>query len=272
VLISPVQLHQIVMNLGINARDAMGNSGSIEIQAAQVVVDELRICDSCHSAFSGRYVMLSVRDTGAGIAQENLSKIFDPFFTTKEVGRGSGLGLSVLHGIVHSANGHIAVLTAPGAGTEFQVYLPAQATAAARPALALESDVENSPVRGHVMVVDDEASIVGFLTALLESLGCRVTGLTSATEALRIFQDDPRSVDMVITDQTMPDLTGAELARAMLTNRPDLPVVLITGYSNAIDADMARKIGIRRFLLKPVPAKVLSDIVAEYLTGRRHVD
>jgi CheY-like chemotaxis protein len=127
-------------------------------------------------------------------------------------------------------------------------------------------DEEKLPVRGHIMVVDDEASIVRFMTVLLEQLGCRVTGLTSASEALAVFKADPYAVDLVLTDQTMPELSGVELARAILACRADIPIVLSTGYSNAIDDDTARQIGIRRFLIKPVPAKVLADIVAEYLS------
>ena len=265
VLISPVQLHQILMNLGINARDAIVGAGTIEIKVAPVCLDECKNCASCHHDFGGDYLMISVRDTGSGIPTQNLLNIFDPFFTTKQVGRGSGLGLSVLHGIVHSANGHIAVLTALGKETEFRIYLPAQSQEATHAARDVRPDIVSVQVRGSVMVVDDEASIVRFITALLENLGCKVTGLTSAADALRLFQDDPYCVDLVITDQTMPEITGAELARAMLARRPELPIIMSTGYSNAINEDTARKIGIRRFLVKPVPAKVLADIVAEYL-------
>jgi CheY-like chemotaxis protein len=122
-------------------------------------------------------------------------------------------------------------------------------------------------MNGTVMVVDDESSIVGFLTALLENLGCKVIGLTSAIEALRRFDENPYCVDMVITDQSMPDMTGADLARAMLARRPDIPIVLNTGYSNSLDEEASRQIGIRRFLVKPVPAKVIADVVADCLAG-----
>ncbi|MBS4098789.1 MAG: PAS domain S-box protein [Sulfuricella sp.] len=267
-LISAVHLHQILMNLGINARDAIVEKGSVEINAKQVVLGGRNTCDSCHQNFSGEYLMLSVKDSGSGIPPENLLKIFDPFFSTKEVGRGSGLGLSVIHGIVHSANGHIRVLSVPGEGAEFRVYLPAQSRASERSVRDLKPDADRVPARGHVLVVDDEASIVGFMTALLEGLGYKVTGLNNPTEALRFFQNDPQAIDLVITDQTMPDMTGAELASAMLARRPDLPIVLSTGYSNAIDEDMARRIGIRRFLMKPVPAKILADVVAECLAKK----
>ena len=265
VLISPVQLHQILMNLGVNARDAMANSGTVQIRAEHVRLDDVRSCASCHANFSGHYLLISVRDNGSGIAQDKLSRIFDPFFTTKEVGRGSGLGLSVLHGIVHSANGHIEVITAPGKGTEFRIYLSPHENEARILSREIRSDAGTSRVHGTVMVVDDEASIVRFMTVLLENLGCRVIGLTSSSEALKMFQENPRCLDLLMTDQTMPELSGVELARAMLAGRPDLPIMLSTGYSNAIEEDKMRQVGIRRFLMKPVPAKVLADIVAEYL-------
>jgi CheY-like chemotaxis protein len=180
------------------------------------------------------------------------------------------LGLSVLHGIVHSASGHVTVLTKVGQGTEFRVYLPAQLREAngAIATRELKPEAKSGQVCGKVMVVDDEASIVGFLTVLLEDLGCSVIGLTSAAEALRVFQEDPSCVDMVIADQTMPGWSGADLASAMLARRPDLPIVISTDDSDAIDDDTARKIGVRRFLMKPVPAKVLADIVAEFLAAK----
>jgi CheY-like chemotaxis protein len=212
--------------------------------------------------------MISVHDSGSGIPADHLLRIFDPFFTTKEVGHGSGLGLSVLHGIVHSANGHVEVKTNLEHGTEFRVYLPPHTCENPPQHSEVEPETRSSLVRGHVMVVDDDAIIVKYMTALLESFGCQVTGMTSATEALQMFQNNPYCVDLVMTDQTMPALSGIELARAMLACRPDIPIVLSTGYSNVIDEDMVRQIGVRRFLTKPVPARVLANIVAEYLTVR----
>jgi two-component system cell cycle sensor histidine kinase/response regulator CckA len=265
VLMSPVQLHQVLMNLGINARDAITGKGAIEVKAKAVALEGSMACDSCHQDFAGSHLVLSVRDTGSGIPLENRSKIFHPFFTTKGVGLGSGLGLSVLHGIVHSANGHVKVATALGEGTEFHVYLPPQSEDVAPFSREVKPAAGQIPVGRHVMLIDDDASIIGFMTPLLENLGCKVTGLTSSTVALRVFQADPNCVDMVITDQTMPDLTGADLARAMLACRRDIPVVVSTGYSDEIDENRAREIGIRRLLLKPVPAKVLADVVAECL-------
>lgn len=269
VVISPVQLHQVLMNLGVNARDSIAGAGTIAISTSLVVLDHFSVCAACQLKFSGSYLMISVRDNGCGIPAENLTRIFDPFFTTKAVGHGTGLGLSVLHGIVHSANGHIEVQSELGKGTEFRVYLPARSRETRHRAEQKAPAAAVSRIAGHVMVVDDEASIVGFLTTLLENLGCRVTGLTSATEALRRFEENPYTIDLVITDQSMPDMTGVELSRNMLARRPGIPIILSTGYSAAVDEDTAREIGIRRFLFKPVPAKILADIVATYLPIRR---
>jgi PAS domain S-box-containing protein len=264
-LISAVHLHQVLMNLGINARDAIDGKGAVAIRAERRTIADSHTCDSCHCTFTGDYLLIAVQDSGSGIDPAQRSLIFDPFFTTKEVGAGSGLGLSVLHGIVHAAGGHVEVQSALGRGSEFRIYLPAQAPGERRPAGEVGAMLEQAPVRGHVLVVDDEASIVGFMTELLESLGCRVTGLQRAADALRLVQKAPQAVDLVITDQTMPDITGIELAWALLAIRPDLPVVLCTGYSQSVDEDSALRLGVRRFLVKPVPAKVLCDVVRECL-------
>ncbi|HEX8989676.1 MAG TPA: ATP-binding protein [Rhodocyclaceae bacterium] len=272
-LVSPIQLHQVLMNLGINAIDAIGAKGDIEIRAALAKVEDGCICASCHRPFAGDYLTIAVRDTGSGIPAEHLPKIFDPFFSTKEVGKGTGLGLSVLHGIVHSANGHVLVETAPGSGTEFRVYLPF------RPAAAAQRHHDGVGAEGYerasgtVLLVDDEPDILEFMSALLESLGCTVRAAAGSAAAWQLFEADPQGIDLVITDQTMPDMTGIELARAMLARRPDLTVVLSTGYSASIDENAAHAAGIRRLLRKPVPARVLCEMVAHYLgraagTGR----
>ena len=270
-LIGAVQLHQILMNLGINARDAIEGIGTIEVNVQSITMDSPIHCESCHQAFCGNYLTISVRDTGVGISPENRLKIFDPFFTTKPVGSGSGLGLTVVHGIVHSVNGHIEILTGVGVGTEFVVYLPAQARGDEPGAQTMELPDEDVRVCANVMVVDDEPAIVAVFTELLEKIGCKVTGLTSSTEALRLFQDNPDCVDLVITDQTMPDLIGTDLARAMLALRPGIPIIMSTGYSASIDEDTALKMGLRQLLQKPVPAKVLIEVVARHLGLKTHL-
>ncbi|MBS1160279.1 MAG: putative hybrid sensor and regulator protein [Proteobacteria bacterium] len=268
VLISSVHLHQILMNLGVNARDAMAGNGVLEIAASRTAVDQPFTCDSCHQNFSGDYLVISLKDSGSGITPEHLTMIFDPFFTTKPIGQGSGLGLSVLHGLVHSAQGHIQVLSNLGSGTEFRIFLPAETPRSELPPVDSTAPVEAVHLLGRVWVIDDEPAIVEFMSELLEGMGCAVTGLTATSEALRLFTSDPHSVDLVITDQTMPELTGLELARHMLARRPQLPIVLCTGYSRQVDEESAQQIGIRRFLKKPVPATLLGEIVTEYLSQK----
>jgi PAS domain S-box-containing protein len=263
VLVSPVQLHQVLMNLGVNARDAIAQTGTIEILVTPVTLEAGQSCASCHQSFDGSYLMMAVRDTGSGISPDNLSRAFDPFFTTKAVGRGSGLGLSVVHGIVHTAKGHIQVLSTPEVGTEFRVYLPAQVIRATQPERhALQAATDAVALRAHVLVVDDEAGIVSMLTALLQGIGCQVTGLTRSTDVLRWFEANPHGVDLVITDLTMPDLGGVELARALLKRHPDLPIIMCTGYSDSLSEEEAHKLGIRHLLIKPVPTKLLLERVA----------
>jgi len=268
VMISPVQLHQIVMNLCINSRDAIVGHGTVEIRIEQVSLSNSKICDSCHQSFSGQYLTISVIDSGSGISPENLLNIFDPFFTTKEVGQGSGLGLSVLHGIIHSNNGHVGVDSKLGVGSGFCIYLPSQSLKTPTSILDIRQEKEEVHVLGNVMVVDDEASIVIFMTVLLENLGCQITGLTSATEALHLFENNPYAFDIIFIDQSMPDLTGTDLARAMLSRRSDINIVMSTGYSNSINEIMAKEIGIRHFLAKPVPARVITDIVTACLVNK----
>jgi CheY-like chemotaxis protein len=265
VLMSPVNLHQVMMNLVVNARDAVSKVGAIQINAAAVNVAGSRICTSCHREFSGDFVQISVADNGLGITQENLNRIFDPFFTTKAVGQGTGLGLAVLHGIVHSALGHVIVDSIEGRGTQFNVYLPTDTDQIVAPPVQVDGLPDMTRIRGNVMVIDDESSIVGFVTILLQNLGCHVIGLTRPVEALGLFRENPDGVDMVITDQSMPEMTGADLAAEMLKIRPDLPVVLCTGYSNLIDEEEIKDLGVQRLLSKPIPARVLVELVTEFL-------
>lgn len=264
-LISPLKLHQVLMNLGVNARDAISTQGSINIKVSEISIDNAINCASCHGPFSGRYVLISVADSGAGIAPDILPRIFDPFFTTKGVGQGSGLGLSVLHGIVHSANGHAEVRSTVGTGTEFRIFLPAQTEQHAMPPVASDAAHESKSAQGHVLVVDDEISIVTFMKELLEASGYRVTGVTSPIDALRLFRERPDDINLVITDQSMPGISGVDLAKEVIARRPGLPVVLSTGNIGVVDEEALRKIGIRRLLIKPVPAKMLLETIGEYL-------
>ena len=268
--IDPVQLQQIIMNLSINARDAMHNKGVLNIVARALTVaghgDRLE-CQSCRETLSpGDYIELSVRDTGGGIEQELLDRIFDPFFTTKDIGKGTGMGLSVVHGIVHEAAGHILVESVRGEGAVFRILLPASAGAPGETGVEAFSPAQvgaAGPAR--ILVVDDEPSVAGFLRELLSVAGYEAVLAGDGAEALEIFQQQCGRFDLVITDQTMPNLTGADLARQLLVLSPDLPVILCTGYSEEVDEACARKIGIQGYMAKPVSSRALLGRIAELL-------
>ena len=265
----PVKLHQVLLNLCINARDALAGKGSIAIRAAAVNLEQFCACDSCHQDFRGDYVVISVKDNGVGIAAAEQNNIFSPFYTTKEVGAGTGLGLSVLHGVVHAAGGHIKLISDAGLGSEFLIHLPALPPATQTPATAAGEQVAAVAGNGaRILVVDDEAPVAAIFTELLVLLGYRVTTLTSPRAALQLFQDDPQRFDLVVTDQTMPDLTGDELARALLAIRADLPIILCSGYSG-VDEETAHDLGVRHLLNKPVTNAVLCAAVRDSLADKK---
>jgi PAS domain S-box-containing protein len=265
-LFHPVHLHQILMNLAINARDASTQGyGEIDFHIEKQSVSG--VCSACHEHFEGEYVVISVSDSGEGISEEILSHIFDPFFTTKEVGKGTGMGLSVVHGMVHSHKGHILVQSRPEFdGTRIQILLiPAseQVSLKAEPSTTEENEVERKMHGLKVMVVDDERAMALLLQKLLEHYGAEVTPFNDPLEALAAFKDDPARFDLVITDETMPKLSGLDLSRELLELRKDLPIVLCTGFSETVNEDIIRKTGIAKLLRKPVPNNIFIETVAD---------
>lgn len=265
VRISAIQLYQAIMNLAINARDACARQGQITLSASSVIFPAHQVCASCQKNFSGPYLRLSLQDNGPGIAPEILPNIFDPFFTTKEIGQGTGLGLSVTHGIVHAAGGHVQVHSSPGQGTRFDLYLPAAPETAGQESSHGDHLPDRSPLHARLLVVDDEASIVAFIRELFESLGCTVSAHTDPEEALRIFRTAPEQFDLAILDQAMPTLTGNTLAKALLALHPGLPVILCSG-STPVDANAHRVSSPgRRFLTKPFSCEDLRQAASELL-------
>ena len=266
IMMDPVHLHQLIMNLCINAKDALNGEGVIEVVIKPV--NKIKaICASCHEHFECEFVELSVRDTGSGINIPELERIFDPFFTTKDIGKGTGMGLSMVHGIVHEHHGHILLETIIGEGTTFRLLFPTvneDINVDEVDETSLTQVIQDSN-EGHILVVDDEESVAAYVAELMRMAGYEVTIKTDSLEALALFRKNPQSFDIVITDQTMPDMTGAELAKNILQLRPDIPIILCTGFSEQINEQSAKLLGIQRFLLKPLKPKVILNVVNELL-------
>lgn len=266
VISNPVQLHQLIMNLCINARDAMGGAGNITIELRRVT-GLVTHCCSCHENISGDYIQLSVRDSGPGIKPEQLDLIFDPFYTTKEVGKGTGMGLSTVHGIMHDQGGHITAETGNGSGMSLALLFPeARAPAAIGDIEAAYPPVSPEPfIGGRVLIVDDEVSVGRYIGILLKGHGCGVTVESDSRSALATFKDNPEAFDLVVTDQTMPGITGSELATSVLSIRPELPVILCTGYSEHIDEPKVESLGVRGYMRKPIETDRFLKLVTELL-------
>lgn len=262
----PTQVHQIVMNLCTNAYHAMRVSGGIlgvKLQRVEVDAEDLKVATMNLAA--GNYVMLEISDTGCGMDQATVERIFEPYFTTKPKDEGTGLGLSVVHGIVQSYGGHISVYSVPGQGTTFHVYLPRLAEESVAGEMG-EGRPEPLPRgTGRLLVVDDEEEIGRLLHLLLQNLGYEVEVCTQSAEALARFAKEPQSFDLLITDMTMPNMTGFELASRVLALRPGMPIVLCTGFSEIVTREKALALGIREFLMKPVTLKELAHVVQKAL-------
>lgn len=256
------RLHQVIMNLCTNGYQALKATGGI----ITVGVCEAPAQDRSEPVYRQPHLLLFVEDTGPGIARELQAKIFDPFFTTKGPGEGSGMGLAVVHRIVVDHGGTIEVISNPGQGARFNIHLPY-----AERTTPHETKTEEAPLppgSEHILVVDDEESLTQMVGTVLTKLGYTVTAATSSLEALKLFRDDPYHFDMLLTDQTMPQLTGLKMAQAMLAIRPDLPTILYTGYSETATPELAAAAGISRFLYKPLATRELARTVREALDAR----
>jgi PAS domain S-box-containing protein len=260
----PTHIHQIVMNLCTNAWHAMREKGGrLTVALRQHQPDPLLVEN--HPDLENRdYVILSVSDTGHGIGKETMSRIFEPYFSTKEVGEGIGLGLATVHGIVKDMHGAVLVTSEPGEGAAFDVYLPLHDRL---PETKEEEEAGHPLPEGneHILFVDDETMIANVGAIALKRLGYAVTVVTDSGEAFSIFREAPDTFDVVITDQTMPGLTGIQLARHMLAIRPDMPVILCTGYSEMVDRKSAEKAGIRQYLKKPCIDRELAEAIRHVL-------
>jgi PAS domain S-box-containing protein len=261
--VDPTQIHRIVMNLCTNAYHAMRESGGLlEIGIKDVMIDDLH-ASRYLGVQPGPYVRISVSDNGCGIKKEVMGRIFEPYFTTKEVGVGTGMGLSVVYGIVKGHHGAVTVYSEPGKGSTFHVYLPrtegTDATA--------ETEEEELLLRGteRILFVDDEKAIVDLGREMLGNLGYTVTTKTDSLEALKLFRSHPDQFDLVITDMTMPNMTGARLSKEIMETCPDMPIILCTGFSELITEGNAKEMGIRGFVMKPFVKSELVQLMRRLL-------
>lgn len=257
----PTQIHQVLMNLVSNAVYAMDEKGMLVVALKNV---DLGAEDLRHhpKVLPGQYVMLSVSDSGAGIDQSIAENVFDPFFTSKEVGEGTGMGLSVVHGIVENHGGVITFDSKPGTGTIFYVFFP-------KSELDAVDEYTASAIlptgKEEILIVDDEEGMAEMLGIMVRRLGYQETFETSSTKALETFKSNPEKFDLVITDQTMPDMTGMELAEELMRVRPDIPIILCTGYSKKVTEEKVKGMGIKELLIKPIEREQLACTIRDIL-------
>jgi len=258
----PIQIHQIVMNLCTNAYHAMEDTGGeLKVSLNELELSALDLINP--DMATGVYACLTVADTGKGMDKKLTQKIFDPFFTTKEKDKGTGMGLSVVHGIVTSMNGTIQVYSEPGKGTVFNVYLSVEKSSSTES--ITNSNVKLQTGTEQILLVDDEDAIITMEKLMLERLGYQVTSRTSSIEALEVFRDSPDKFNLVITDMAMPNIPGDTLSAELTKIRPDIPILLCTGFSEAMSEEKSESLGIKGFLLKPIVMKDLSKKIREVL-------
>lgn len=266
VLANPTQIHQVLMNLCTNAYHAMREKGGV--LGVSVTPLEVTASDRLKNIHlkPGPYLLLEVSDTGHGMDKKTMARIFEPYFTTKPPGEGTGMGLSVVHGIVKSHGGDITVYSEPGKGSTFHVYLPVIERAAVRP---LDLSTTPPPTgTERILLVDDEESVAMVERDMLVTLGYQVNFFTSSEKALEQFRQNPFAYDLVITDMTMPKITGDKLSQELLAIRPDLPIILCTGFSELINRESALQLGIRQFVTKPLMIGNFAQTLRETLAER----
>jgi PAS domain S-box-containing protein len=267
-LSDPTQIHQILMNLCVNASHAMREKGgilSVDLESVEIDTD---LSGKYPDLKAGPYINMSVCDTGHGIGYQILNRIFDPFFTTKTREHGTGLGLSVIHGIVKNFGGAIHAFSEPGKGSIFKVFIPA-----IERRISPEQRTKKPVPKGteHILFIDDEPALANMGKQLLESLGYQVEMITQSSDALELFRKKPDRFDLVITDMTMPNITGEKLAIELMNIRPDIPVILSSGFNYNVDEKKAMALGIRAFISKPVLKQELAETIRNVLDGKQNV-
>jgi len=267
VLVDPTQLHQVLLNLCTNAFLAMQDQkqGLLEIEQRCIQADS-HFLDHHPGLKPGRYVRLSVKDTGSGITPHDIEHVFEPFFTTRDVGEGTGLGLSVVHGIIKAHNGAITVYSEVGRGTVFHVYLPLSSMPQAKTEIS-EDRVPSGTER--VLIIDDELPVVDATSTMLRRLGYAVKGFSSSTDALKEFEESPEAFDVVITDMTMPEQDGAKVAQQIKGIRSDMPVILITGFAHAEREHLLSQGIIEAIVNKPILRRDIAETIREVLDTQK---
>ena len=258
----PTEIHQILINLCTNAAHTMKEAGGIlEIAISEVTLNE-RAASRYEELSAGDFVKLTVRDSGEGIDTDILEKVFEPYFTTKEFGAGSGMGLAVVHGLVKKCKGAIDIKSTVGKGTTVEVLFPK-----IEEEKPLKEKIEGEFPKGNerILLVDDDPSIINMICQMLKRFGYTVTSMTDSTVALERFKSAPDDFGLVITDMSMPKMSGDQLAAELMKIRKDVPILLCTGHSDAVDEKKARQIGIKGFAMKPLDMSKLASAVREAL-------
>lgn len=269
VMADPTQLHQIAMNLITNAYHSVEqNGGSISLTLKEV---DVKAPDAIQSTLEpGRYALLSVSDTGCGIEPSAMEKIFDPYYTTKKQGKGTGLGLAVVYGIVKDYHGDIKVYSKPGKGSAFNVYLPLMEASYSDTAIKQYEPYETGTEK--ILLVDDERPIVELERQVLERLGYQITTRVSSVEALEAFKAKPDAFDLVITDMSMPHMTGVQFAKRLIALNPNIPVIICTGFSEGLTYEKAAAMGIKGFLMKPIVKSEMAQMIRKVLDESKRIE
>ncbi|MFZ1682505.1 MAG: PAS domain S-box protein [Candidatus Zixiibacteriota bacterium] len=264
VLADATQMHQVIMNLCVNASQAMPSGGVLSV-VLETVTTPQTTCPSCGKMIKGDQVHLTIQDTGCGMDRETRTRIFDPFFSTKPIGQGSGLGLAVTHGIVTQHNGHICAESEPGTGSTFHLFIPA-----VEPAGVKDPQAHDQVFKGteSILVVDDEPEVIRTVAKILESIGYVVTAVADPCSAMELFRSTPDKFDLVLTDYRMPGMRGDELAVELMRVRPEVPILMISGHTDALNIHNSRGFGIYDILIKPVPVRDLQKAIRSALTHR----
>jgi len=264
--INPIALHQVILNLLVNAKDAISTQvGEISVRVYRTTQTSAK-CISCHESFGGTYICIEVIDSGTGIPTELMERIFEPFFTTKDIGRGSGMGLSVVHGITHEMDAHICATSDPNRGTSIRIYFPPMTDDNNNEKDKQLLKTETTPPVGngeHIMVVDDDIPLGLLYEEILVAYGYNVGCFDNSQLALEEFFNHPDKYSLILSDQTMPFMTGDEMAKQILSKRKNMPIIICTGFSEILNEDDVDKIGIRAILKKPVDMYKLLDLVEE---------